>query len=245
MSSWLKSILSRRQPDPLPTDRDLQNQWIMERLHEWQLAWHDLFDPDPLLIAAGEFGRPDPLPKDTDSDYRLIFGLSRATPQTRAACFALFPSGDKIDSRFDSFLTTRPVQMPEPEARTHLAHLLDLIDRIGPNEEVDLTTVNVVDRDTPDGLAALNYADDITVLLEGSLLEPKAPADLPVTAARLFLSEPLYASAGNYYQLRDWVCSAMTGGPIDEVQSLRYQMWDGGWQVMFNEDGVILARRKV
>lgn len=105
--------------------------------------------------------------------------------------------------------------------------------------------MKVIDRDTESGRLALRSTDDITVLLERSLLEPHPDEDVVRVAARIFLTEPLYASAGNYYQMYNWVTAAMSGRAADELHTLLYELWCGGWQVRLDDEGVVLAQRKV
>lgn len=240
-----KKILFGSRSSDLPVERDDQSAWIKNSMREWQLRWHDLFDADRDLIAAGEFDRPDPIPHEIDSDFRLIFGLSRASQNTRKACFELFPSGTKMHERFHKFLSSKPLALKEDEARARLTEVIALIEAIGPNEDVDLSNVMVVDRDTAEGLDILSNTDDVTVLLEGSTLAADPAEDIEKVAAKLFLTEPLYAAAGNYYQVSDWVSAAMTAGAKDKLHCELCELWAGGWQVALSSDGLIFAARRV
>ncbi len=214
-------------------------------MRDWQRRWHDVYDIDHDLVAAGDFDRPDPLPDDPNRDYRLIFGLSRATLATRHACFEIFPSGPKMHDRFQDFLSKEPCALNESEARTRLQKVTALMDGLGLAENVNLSQVSIVDRDTKEGLELLNATDDITVLLEKSALIPYPVEDLEKVAARLFLTEPLYAAAGNFYHVSNWVTAAMTGGTTDTLHSELYELWAGGWQVALGTDGLILASRRI
>ena len=98
-----------------------------------------------------------------------------------------------------------------------------------------------MDRDTDAGRPSLQHADNVTVLIESPLLALKKATQLPRTAAKRFLTEPLYASAGNNYHVRDWVCSAMTGPLEDSLMAELYRLWLGGWEVYLGDEGVILA----
>lgn len=245
MYRWFKKIVRGSRSSDLPEERGDQNAWIKKTMRDWQLRWHDLFDVDRDLIAAGDFDRPSPLPCEIYRDYRLIFGLSRASPKTRQACFDVFPLGTKMHDRFQDFLSSKPLALKEAEARARLAGVIALIEAIGPNEDVDLSNVTVVDRDTDEGVDILNVSDDVTVLLEKNALSPHPVEDLKMVAAQLFLTEPLYAAAGNFYQVANWVTAAMTGGATDKLHSELYQIWMGGWQVAVGSDGLILASRRV
>ncbi|HHC29145.1 MAG TPA: hypothetical protein ENK80_01055 [Rhodobacterales bacterium] len=245
MFSWLSRLLfGLRSPD-LPKERKAQNECINKNIQTWQAKWHDLYDIDSNLIADGEFERPDPLPDDIHSDFRLIFGLSRAAQETRQKCFELFPAGSEMHRRFHEFLSSKPTALSELEARARLIKIVALIELIGPNEDVDFSKVTVVDRETEQGLGKLTDTDDITVLLEGSLLAPIPKEELTMVTAQLFLTGPLYATAGNFYHLSNWVTAAMKGGLIDDLHSELYELWVGGWQVAVSPNGLILASRKV
>lgn len=180
------------------------------------MQWHNHFDLDSDLIAAGDFGRPTPLSAEISVDTRLIFGLSRATAQTRQKCFEPLPEGQEMWRRFEDFLSSDLVQMTETDAHAGLAKVSKWIEEIGPNETVSFSTVRILDRDTDKGLSELANTDDLTVLLERAPSDPDLAAELPKTAANRLLTEPMYATAGNYYPLRNWVTSAMTGGLEDK-----------------------------
>lgn len=223
----------------------MQNEWIKSKLKEWQVQWHDYFDLDRTLMADSEFERPLPMPDEIQTDFRLIFGLSKALPQTREKCFDLFPEGKEMFRRFESYLSTPYVPLSESDARSGLAKVSELIREIGPNEPVNFSNVRIVDRDSEEGLSEIQYADDVTVLLEGSLLDCWPVEELPKKSARFFLTEPLYAAAGNFYHVVEWVTAGMEKGLNDELQTELYHLWHGGWQVLLGEEGVILAHRKV
>ena len=212
---------------------------------QWRGKWHDYFDADPKLMAAGEFDRPDPLPDDIMSDYRLTCGISQATAATRKKCFALFPAGAEMHLRFDSYLTSAPVQMTQDEAQAGLSQIQALIEKSADGQSALFAAVRIVDRDTPEGLAALRSLAGIGELVEEAGLDVYSAEDPAIRSAAGFLSEPMYMSCGNWFQLGDWVCAAMVGGDTDALGSTLYKMWDGGWQVMFDDDGMVLVRRKV
>ncbi len=223
-----------------------RNEAIKARIREWQIAWHDLFDADQTLIAAGEFERPDPLPDREDIDFRLIFGLSQAEAATREACFALFPNGAQMAERFSQHLGSVLLPLPEEEARAGVAQIAELLPTMGPHEEVNFSTITVVDRDTPEGMEALRNTDNLTYTLENTLVDPFSFPNVEAVAAHHLLTEPLYAAAGNYYHLHDWVTGAMFDPRWDELQIILYRLWHGGWQVCLDADqAIVLAKRHV
>ncbi|MGI2030942.1 hypothetical protein ACRQ1B_00985 [Rhizobium panacihumi] len=221
--------------------RERQNEWIKERYKEWQFAWHDIFDQDRTLQAKGDFERPDPLPDDIDSDYRLIFGLFHAEQETRRRCFAMLANGEEMHRRFDAFVTGTRQQLSEQEARQLVSDLGKAVDAASPDEQVDWSRVTIVNRDDADALDNLSECDRIEVLFSENLLEPTPEKELSALAAQLFLTEPLYAAAGNFYELRDWVTGIGFDPRRDRAFELIYKVWDGGWQPLVSEDGVILA----
>lgn len=245
MFRWIKNnVVDCRVPDR-PKERSDQSVWIKKAMREWQLRWHDIFDGDRDVVAADGFARPDPLPDEVNCDFRLIFGLSRATAQTRQACFDLFPSGTEMHKRFEHFLSSKPSPFGEAEAKARLAAVIASIEALAPNEDVDLSRVRVVDCDTKEGLAALSNTDDVTILFEQNAMSPYPVEDLEKVAALLFLTEPLYAAAGNSYHVSNWVTAAMTGGRTDELHFELYELWMGGWQVALGSDGLIIASQRV
>lgn len=223
----------------IEAQRERQNDWIKQKFKAWQLRWNDLFDQDAALKAAGEFERDDPLPDDIHVDYRLIFGLSHATAETRQACFALFPHGDEMHRRFDAYLGSQRPTLSEPQARALVNEIAQHIDSASPNERLDWTRISIVRREDRDPSHPAGRLDE---LFDGNLLQPEPEEEWPAIAARLFLTEPLYASAGNYYELRDWVTAAMFDPARDRIHALVYQLWHAGWQPLVSAEGVLLLR---
>lgn len=245
LAGWFKRIFSGDTGPSLPVERELQNERIHAALLKWQRQWHDYFDSDHDLVAAGEFDRPAQLPADINCDFRLINGLYHAKRDTREKCFALFPEGAEMQKRFEDFLLSKPMTISEADARTRLVKIVALIESIGPNENVYFSNVRIVNRDTDEGFAELVRSDNITILLEHSLLSNHPVDEVPQVAARLFLTEPLYVAAGNDYHVCDWITAAMTGGATDALHAELYQLWTGGWEVALGEDGLILAHRNL
>ncbi|ALM85993.1 hypothetical protein [Bordetella sp. N] len=219
-----------------------RNRWLTQQLGTWQTEWHGIFDEDSALRDDEEYARPDKLPEDVDTDHRLIFGLVQATPQTWRNCFALFPRGKEMLARFSSFMN-EDIRLSEAQARALLQELGAHIDNAGLNlhEPVDWTDVTLVDRHAPDGSQALSRAGRIAELFEDDLFTENTLEELPALAARLFLTEPLYAAAGNFYELRDWVTGPLLNPRLDAICRTTYQLWRGGWQPFLADRGVILA----
>ncbi|MFV0475882.1 MAG: hypothetical protein ACK5MQ_17020 [Pikeienuella sp.] len=224
------------------TKREQQNQWIKARHRLWRERWHDAFDKDATLEAAGEFERPEELPAKMDTDHRLIFGLSQAEAATMAACFACFPAGAEMQRRFEAYLAGPPPAMEETEARRLVAELSKLADKVQFDDDISWTPVTVIDRKDPEARALISRSCRIAQLISKNLLDPAPEENLPTVAARLFLTEPLYAAAGNYYELCEWVAAAMPGASHTELHDLIYRLWNAGWRLRVSDDGVILLR---
>lgn len=77
-----------------------------------------------------------------------------------------------------------------------LRSLPPLITAAGPNEAIDYRFVEIVNRDTKDGLKALSQTDDTTIVLEASEFEQRAHSDFLSKTARFFLSEPYDTRSG-------------------------------------------------
>lgn len=223
------------------TLRERQNDWIKARYKEWQLAWHDIFDQDRKLDEEGEFERPDPIPDDIDHDNRLIFGLSRAERETCKRCFAMFANGEEMHRRFDAFMNGTPRVMPELEARQLVAELGRHVEPAKPDKDVDWSQITIVDRHAADARQIRSGYTRVEDLFSENLLEPALGEELPAVAAQFFLTEPLYATAGNFYELYDWVTAVGFDPRRDKVYELAYRLWNGGWQPLVSEKGVILA----
>ncbi|MEL6195717.1 MAG: hypothetical protein AAFQ77_01520 [Myxococcota bacterium] len=220
----------------LPHEREAQGAWIAAELRSWQTAWHDIFDRDAALLADGEFDRPNPLPDSIDTDYRLIFGLSQATSVTRTECLGLLPSGAELARRFDRHREASPTRLREAEVRHLVERLAKQVDACAPNESAPWSEMVAIHDDDP---RAAN-TDPVSILLERSLIEPDPPDELPAIAARIFLSEPLYAFGGNSREPADWITAAMFGAEEDAVYTTLYDLWTGGWQVLIAEDAILL-----
>lgn len=226
----------------METPRNRQNDWIKQKMRAWQSDWHEVFDQDPVLCATEEFERPDPLPENIQSDYRLIFGLSKATRKSRQSCFALFPEGAEMQRRFETFLAGNPTTLTQAEVRALASEIAQHAIKSNPDGDVDWDTIDFLDHNTKGAQELLSRTDDISYLFERNLLNPVAETELPSVAAELFLTEPLYASAGNNYQLRDWITAAMFDTNLDKIYEMTYRLWRAGWRLRVAREGVILIR---
>ena len=225
--------------------RAAQNRWIKSKLKEWQLNWNDLFDADQQLSQFKEFDRPSLLPEDIDCDFRLIFGLNRVSSITSAKCFDLFPSGAEMHRRLQNHLLSAPVILGDLDALRIAELIITTIKKIDFRRGGEISGVRVVKFTSPEKQAALSNTDDISILLEKNLLRPHPIENLEQVAARLFLSNPLYALAGNCSHLRDWVASAMVGGLEEELYTQLYELTEGGWMVALGEDNSLLLYQEV
>ncbi|KNY31162.1 hypothetical protein [Agrobacterium sp. SUL3] len=231
-----------KSPLDLETQRIRQNAWIKQKLHEWQGEWHKVFDRDPVLCAIDEFERPDQLPENIQSDYRLIFVLSRAIRESRRSCFALFPEGAEMQRRFEIFLTEDVTPLKEAAAHDLALQIAQHAINANPDVDVDWDKIDFIDSNNIDAQELLSRTDDISYLFERNLLKPVAETELPSVAAELFLTEPLYASAGNDYQLRDWITAAMFDMNLDKIYEMTYRLWRSGWRLRIAVEGFVLIR---
>lgn len=231
--------LPRFDTDDPAERRETAGRWTKDRMRKWQAAWHDLYDADPALAATGEFARPEPLPDDPMCDIRLCHGFARATVETRAACFALFPSGAEMHRRFELFRARPRVPLSEVQARDLVQELARASDRADPSEPLDWPAITVVaDREEAE---AMVYASDSVRDIYDSAphLTPQAVLE---SATSIFLSEPLYVAAGNVYEPGDWITAALLGPERDRVFALLDDLAAGGWWVRLTESGVALLR---
>jgi hypothetical protein len=242
MAGWFRRIFSRPKAPVETIDWNAHYEASKHIGDGWADTWYDLYDADPNLAAELEHSPKERERPPRCEDWHLIFGLAQATPETQKKCFAVFPSGAEMYARFHAFRTEKAEAISEAEARQSLPQIAALMDQIGANAQVDYSQVTVIDRDTEDGYQALCKTDHITVLLEETNGEPLEGDALLRGVAFSFLTEPLYAAAGNDYVLRDHVTSAMFGGPLDELHTLLYRLWRGGWDVFIDgEDAIVLA----
>lgn len=221
----------------------MTNTQNIEAMHrKWQIAWHDLFDADQELARTEEANRPNTLPSDVASDYRLVFGLAHASTKTREQAFAFFPSGDLMFERVEDYLDRPNVGMQEEEARARLETIRQLLLALVPDEEPELHGLEIVAGTRVALIEELNASDDLAWMLEGfpSPLEPQDEA--LVLASEIFVTEPLYAMAGNSYELQRWVTCAMRKGPTERIYRELYELHIGGWQAALGESALLLAK---
>jgi len=225
--------------DPQLLVHEQQNAWMKRKFVEWQSTWHDYFQADLTLV---EYERPTYPPKDICSDFDLIFNFAQAATVTREKCFAHFPNGAEMHRRFESYLSEPAPALAATEASQLLECLPALIKAAGPTAEAKLEIAAIFEEQ--DRLPEEIYnTDSIPTLFETSLFEPASVESMSATAAHLFLTEPLYASAGNYYELRDWVTAAMFDPKRDAVYALVYRLWQSRWQPRLGTDGIMLFNR--
>lgn len=229
-------------PAPASLEWRERNEWINARTTQIQEAWHDLFDADTSDYAE-ENPRPDPLPRDSDDDLRLMFGLPDIDASTRAACFALLPAGAEMCRRFEEHVSSPATSMSPAEVRSLIGELARDVGRVVPDAEVDWDRVRLAAEADPGIRSMMMSTDDVPYLLEDLPETSQRGGDPASRAAYFFLTEALYNAAGNHYQLRDWVCAAMLDEDLDRIYEIIYRLWRAGWQVFCGEDGVVVVDR--
>lgn len=225
-------------------DPDAQNDWITAQLRIWQTAWHDLYGRDPNLAGNLEFPRPAPL-EDMGCDVRLHFGFLEASAATRARCLGLFPAGAEMARRIEAYLSERIEPASEAEARAQLDRIVVLLRKASPTVSHSLNLVSglrVIDIRSSAAWMALTSTGPFDSLIAWPPMLAETPLALQALAAWLFLSNPLYDSAGNHYGLCSWVTAAMAPAEVDPVFSALYRLWRSGWQVFVTKDEVVLGR---
>lgn len=220
--------------------RDEKNNFIRGKFKAWQIEWHRLFDEDKTLIGTEYAPDGSKIPKDIYSDFRLICGISHVSPDTRKACFNLFPKGAEMAERCERFLSGKSNPISAEGAREITVQIAEIIDAAIPDEIVDWSNIVINERFGEEN--DLGGADRISYLFEGE--PPGAPDDDAVLAlaAGLFLTEPLYMSAGNWYEPGDWITGALLSPARDKVYELTYKLWDGGWYLGVAKAGVSLTQ---
>lgn len=250
--------LFRKKRNLAPTDAeerqleiDRVNALLKEQMREWQLNWHDLYDADSELALTNEHLYPKPIPANLDGDYRLIFELSRLSAETRRACFGLLPKGDEMFARFEAYRLSRSrPKLSEAEAREAAQTIGLIIEELGTNtlscfedsiSNLDFSTLRILDRNADSFVEEIAYADRIERAARLSSDAPTTVQNLEIHAAKLFLSEPLYISSGNWYYLGNHVTGVSFGQNEDCFHTAIYKLWLGGWDMFFDGDGVILT----
>lgn len=226
-----------RAPETL--GRQEQNEWINARMWQIQLRWHDLFDADPGEYAS-QTPRPDPLPTHVDDDHRLMFGLRGIAPDTRRACYAMLPEGAEMCRRFDLFVTSPRIDLPQPDVRALTTQLAELVASVGPDARVRWDQVRFASASDAGIEHTMRTTGGVTELLD--LRRPSHRGGDPASrAAYYFLADAHYHAAGNRYELHDWVCGAMLGRDLDQMFEILYRLWRSDWQVFCSEDGLLLV----
>jgi len=220
--------------------RKRQNQWIKAQQREWQLAWHDLFDQDPGQATADNAAKGDDIPDELDRDYRLIHGFCEVTVETRAACFALLPHGQKLAHRFEQFYNSRNASISHDDAEELAKKLHNEIGDCTVNFKGDWSHIVVADKDDKAVFEKLELEYSVYDIFEKSLLEPHSEKELPELAASLFLTEISYAAAGNYYQPGQWIEGVYREPAQDRCLGIVYELWLGGWDLLVGSKGLAL-----
>lgn len=244
MINWFRNkILSSSEPD-FPSDDLDQNNWIRDTQSNWQRNWHNLFDQDDNLSRSTEFLRPDPIPHEIASDFRLIFGLTQATASTQEKCFSLLPKGDELFHRFRCSQSNEATLLSEDEAVRKIKSISQLLTSLGHNLEFTFSSGTRLRGQIPQNKLAFGSSDHISILFEDIVYSTKSLSQLEGFASRLFLTEPLYAAAGNHYELLDWVTGALIGGSYDKIQHELFALWSGGWIVSIGENVLLLSPKR-
>lgn len=220
--------------------RQRQNNYIKAQHRTWQLAWHDLFNQDPGQASADNAAKDSQIPDDPNCDYRLIFGFCEITKGTRAACLSLLPHGDELTKRFEQFYNTQNTPIPPAKAMDLAGKLTETINNCHINFEADWNNIIIAEMNDKTALDALEIEHDLHELFEGSLLEPHPEEKLEMLAADLFLTEPFYAAAGNYYQAGRWITGLYHEPARDKCLAIVYALWLGGWDLSLGRKGIAL-----
>ncbi|WP_284776837.1 hypothetical protein [Agrobacterium sp. lyk4-40-TYG-31] len=229
-------------PNEWEEKRNQQNSWFKQQFRVWQAAWHDAFDQDQLLKVNAEVERRFPLPEDIDVDHRLIYEFCHVLPETRRACFSMFPNGAEMYRRLEDYLASPSTQLTEKEARKLVRDIEHSALEARPNEQVDWSKIIVIDPAACNTDDALPDVQRISYLFEQNLWEPTPDEQLQAVGAQLFLNEPLYAAAGNTFHLRDWVTAAMFDPNLDRVYEVNHRLRCAGWGLHYADGQLFLIR---
>ena len=219
--------------------RQQQNDQISAQMGEWQLAWHELFDKDPGQATADNAAKGECIPDELDFDYRIIHGFCEVTSDTRAACFALLPRGADLSERFEQFFVSRNASISEAAAKALALKLCGLLQKLPINFQSDWSNLVIANRGD-DALEALVLDYTVYDLFQGSMIKPHDKDKLSEIAADLFLTEPLFAAAGNWYQPGQWITSVYLEPEKDACLAIIYELWLGDWDFLIGSKGVAL-----
>jgi len=224
--------------------RDEQNDFIKRKLKDWQIEWHRLFDEDETLEGTEYAPGESRMAKDIDSDFRLIFGISAVAPETRQACFRLFPMGAEMCRRFEGFLNGKSETITEEAARNIAIQICEHVKEAKPMELYNWSNIQVIDRESPGADEILSKTDRVTRIFDRSGLKPVPDEELMSLAADIFLTEPFYMCAGNCYEPGDWIKGVLKTKAQDYIFERVYAIWQGGWFFAVGEEGVVLSRMR-
>jgi len=221
--------------------RDEQNDFIKSKFKDWQIEWHKLFDQDETLAGTEYETGAFPMAKDIDRDFRLIFGISAVAPETRQACFRLFPMGAEMCRRFEDFLSRKSEPITEEAARDIAKQISENVEKAKPTESVKWANIQVLNREAPGADEIFSKTGRVSYVFDRNGLEPIPDGELMSLAARLFLTEPFYMCAGNYYEPGDWIKGVLLNKGQDFIFERVYALWRGGWFFAIGEDVVVLS----
>lgn len=217
----------------------------------WQRRWHQILDacedhPDE---DADDKGVPDPLP-DIDRDFRLLFnfwtgGWTRGV-QARKQAFSIFPRGDLLLARIETYLSTPSMAIDADHATMILRKGVDLTQGLGFETPDPFGPVRVFNPSAISLQDAFAQADPPFIHLRDAMgdMAEKETGQAGV-AAYYFLSEPLYRLATTYDVSR-WIlwplCSNATAA--DDPSTAACLLWNGGWSAGWDKDGLFLFDRR-
>ena len=210
---------------------------------EWQLQWHDYFDRDESLNVPM---RPETMPDMVLHDLRLKYGIHEVSEDTRRKCFNLFPNGEELNRRYESYFSNvKWNQFKQEEAISLMKPLGKLVAAANPSEEVMFDNVQILKAHTEEWSEVIYNTGSISNLFEWHYPISEPTENLPAEVASYFLTEPLVFITGNFYELRNWVIAAMYCAEEDRVYEQLYKLWRSGWTVAIgNKDVYLVDHRK-
>jgi hypothetical protein len=153
----------------------------------------------------------------------------------------LLPHGDELAKRFEQFYNTQNTPIPPTDATDLAQKLADTIKDCNVNFEADWSNIVIAEISNETIIDALEIEHDLDELFEGSLLDPHPEDKLEMLAADLFLTEPFYAAAGNYYQPGRWLTGHYHEPAQDQCFGIVYTLWLGGWDLSIGSKGIALT----
>lgn len=231
-------------PESQEEARARQNLIIKAQMREWQLAWHKLFDQDLGQATADNAAKDDEIPNELDRDNRLIHGFCEVSVATRAACFALLPRGAEVAERFEQFYNSRNSAISQEDAVALVETMRGHIKECTVNYESNWAHIEVLEHDDKAGQDALGLEYSVYDIFERLGFDPYPEDTLTEMAASFFLTEPLYAAAGNWYEPGQWIDAVYREPAQDACLRLVYELWLGKWNVLLGTKGVALIKMR-